>query len=173
MIIGLLISTFTMLHVIITLVAIVTGFIVMFGLLKSKTLAGWSAIFWLMTVLISVTGFMFPITGFTPAIGTGIVASIVFAIGLLARYAKHFAGSWCWIYAVTAVISLYLNVFVSIVQSFQKLTILNPLAPQVGPPFAGATNTQFAIAQGVTLLFFVVMGIGVAIRFRPGLTPSA
>ena len=167
MIIGLSISTFTMLHVIITLVAIVSGFIVMFGLLKSKTLAGWSAIFWLMTVLTSVTEFMFPITGFKPAIGTGIVASIVFAIGLLARYVKHFAGSWRWIYAVIAVISLYLNVFMLIVQSFQKLTILNPLAPQVGPHFAGATNTQFAIAQGVALVFFVVMGIASAIKFRP------
>jgi len=167
MIIGLSISTFTMLHVIITLIAIVSGFIVMFGMLGSKTLAGWSAIFWLTTLLTSVTGFMFPIHGFTPALGVGGFAIIVLAVGLLARYVKHFAGSWRWIYVVTAVVSLYLNVFVLITQSFQKLTFLNPLAPQVGPPFAGATNTQFAIAQGVALVFFVVMGIAAAIKFRP------
>jgi hypothetical protein len=167
MIIGLSISTFTTLHVIITLIAIVSGFIVMFGLLGSKTLAGWSAIFWLTTLLTSVTGFMFPIHGFTPALGVGGFAMVVLAIGLLARYVKGFAGSWRWVYVVTAVVSLYLNVFVLITQSFQKLTFLNPLAPQVGPPFAGATNTQFAIAQGVTLLFFVVMGIVTALKFRP------
>jgi hypothetical protein len=59
-------------------------------------------------------------------------------------------------------------VFVLIVQSFQKLSFLNPLAPQAGPPFAEPQNTQFAIAQGVALLFFVVMGIATAVKFRPG-----
>src|SRR5476649_2252820 len=171
MIIGLSIATFTILHVIITLIAIATGFIVMFGMVCSKKMSGWSAIFWLTTLLTSVTGFMFPIHGFTPALGVGGFAMVVPAIGLLARYVKRYAGSWRWIYVVTAVISLYLNVFVLITQSFQKLTFLNPLAPQVGPPFAGATNTQFAIAQGVTLLFFVVMGIAAAIKFRPGPAP--
>ena len=166
MIIGLSISTFTMLHVIITLIAIVSGFIVMFGLLSSKTLSGWSAIFWLMTVLTTVTGFMFPIQASRrhSAPGSSRPSS---SRSDCWRYVKRFAGSWRWIYVVTAVVSLYLNVFVLITQSFQKLTILNPLAPQVGPPFAGATNTQFAIAQGVTLLFFVVMGIAAAIKFRP------
>ena len=168
MIIGMSIATFTILHVIITLIAIATGFIVMFNMVSSKTLSGWSAIFWLTTLLTSVTGFMFPIHGFTPALGVGGFAMVVLAIGLLARYVKRFAGSWRWIYAVTAVVSLYLNFFVLIVQSFQKLSVINPLAPQVGPPFTGATNTQFAIAQAVALLSFIVMGIVTSIKFRPG-----
>jgi hypothetical protein len=178
MIIGLSIQMFTILHVIITLIAIATGFIVMFGMLGSKKLPGWTAIFWLTTVLTTVTGFMFLLApafrnGFTPALGTGVVATVFFAIGLLALYGKQLNGSWRWIYASTAVISLYLNVFVLIVQSFQKVTFLNPLAPQLGPPFAEPQNTQFVIAQGVALLFFVVMGIAAAIKFRPGLRLTA
>jgi hypothetical protein len=173
MIIGLSNSAFTNLHVIITLIAIASGFIVMFGMLGSKRLPGWTAIFWLTTLLTSVTGFMFPIHGFTPALGVGIVAMIVLAIGLFALYVKHLGGSWRWIYAVTAVISLYFNVFVLIVQTFQKISFINPLAPQVGPPFTGATNNQFAIAQGAALLFFIVVGIATAVKFRPSPTLSA
>ena len=166
MIIGLSIANFTILHVIITFIAIGTGFIVMFGMLGSHRRTGWTAIFLLTTLLTSVTGFMFPIHGFTPALGTGIVATIIVAIALLALYIKRLAGSWCWIYAATAVASLYLNVFVLIVQSFQKLPFLAWLAPtQTEPPFA--------IAQGVALVFFVVMGIVASIRFRPGLALSA
>jgi hypothetical protein len=167
MIIGMTIQTFTIAHVIITLIAIATGFVVMFGMLGSKRLPGWTAIFWVMTILTSVTGFMFPIHGFTPALGTGAVAMVVLAIALLGLYGKHLKGAWRWIYAVTAVVSLYLNVFVLIVQSFEKVSFLNPLAPQVGPPFAEPANTHFAIAQGAALLFFVVMGIAAAIKFRP------
>jgi hypothetical protein len=167
MIFGLSISTFTTVHVIITLIAIASGLIVMFGMLGSKRLAGLTAIFWLTTALTSITGFMFPIHGFTPALGVGAVAMVVLAIALVALYAKQLVGASRWIYAVTAVVSLYLNVFVLIVQSFQKIALINPLAPQVGPPFAGATNTQFAIAQGVALVFFFGMGIAVAIKFRP------
>ena len=172
MIIGLSISAFTILHVVITLIAIATGFVVLFGLLGSRRLPGWTAIFWLTTVLTSVTGFMFLLDagfrkGFTPALGTGIVATVFFAVGLLALYGKHLSGSWRRIYASTTVISLYLNVFVLIVQSFQKVTLLNPLAPQIGPPFAEPQNTQFVIAQGVALLFFVVIGIVASIKFRP------
>jgi hypothetical protein len=171
MIIGMSLYAFTIMHVIITLIAIATGFVVMFGMLCSKKLSGWTAIFWLTTLLTSVTGFMFPIRGFTPALGVGTVALIVLAIGLLALCVKRLAGAWRWIYAITAVISLYFNVFVLITQSFLKLTFLNPAAPQLAPPFAGATNTQFAIAQGVALLFFIAMGIATAIKFRPGVTP--
>jgi hypothetical protein len=167
MIIGLSVQNFTILHVVITLIAIVSGFIVMFGMFGSKRLSVWTAIFWLTTILTSVTGFMFPYHGFTPAIGTGIVAMIVLAIGLLAIYVKHFAGAWRWIYAVAAVISLYLNVFVLITQSFLKLTFLNPAAPQLAPNFAAPTSTYFAVAQGGTLLFFIAMGIAAAIKFRP------
>jgi hypothetical protein len=174
MIIGLSIAQFTILHVIITLIAIASGFIVLFGLLGSKRLPAWTAIFWIFTALTSVTGFMFflspgLIKGFTPATGTGIVAMIVFIIALFGLYVKHLMGAWRWLYALTTVVSLYLNVFVLIVQSFEKVKFLNPTAPMVGPPFAEPTMTHFAIAQGVTLLFFGIMGILAAIRFRPSL----
>jgi hypothetical protein len=172
MIIGMSLHAFTVVHVIITLIAIATGFVVMFGMLGSHRLGSWTAIFWLMTLLTSVTGFMFPINGFTPALGVGGIAMVVLAVGLWARYVKHLAGAWRWIYALAAVISLYFNVFVLIVQSFQKLSLLNLLAPQIGPPFPEPVNTHFAIAQGVALLFFIVMGLATAFKFRPALNPD-
>ncbi len=166
MIVGLSLHTFTIVHVIISLIAIAAGFVVMFGMLGSKPLPGWTAIFLLTTLLTSVTGFMFPIGGFTPALGTGIVAIVILAIALLALYGKHLAGAWRWIYAATAVASLYLNVFVLIVQSFQKMPFLAVLAPTQSEP-------PFLIAQVVALVFFVAFGIAAAIKFRPGLTLSA
>ena len=107
------------------------------------------------------------VKGLTPATATGIVATVVFLIALFALYAKHLYGKWRWIYAVTAVMSLYLNVFVLIVQSFQKLSILNPLAPSVGPPFAEPQNFQFLIAQVAALVISVALGIVAAFKFRP------
>lgn len=172
MIFGLSISAFTILHVVITLAAIAPGFVVMFGMLSSKRQPALTAIFWLFTVLTTVTGFMFlqnPTfrVGISPAIATGIIATVFFVVGLYALYVKGLVGAWRWLYVVAAVVSLYLNVFVLITQSFQKLQILNALAPQVGPPFAEPANTYFTIAQGLTLLFFVVMGFLAVRKFRP------
>jgi hypothetical protein len=167
MIAGLSIANFTTLHVVITLMAIVSGFVVMFALLSSQWPAGLTAIFWLFTVATTVTGFMFPLSGITPAVATGIVATVFFVAGLIAIYIKKFAGSWRWIYVVTMMVSLYLNVFVLITQSFQKLKFLNPAAPMVGPPFAEPTMTQFVIAQGVTIVFFVIFGFFAVRKFRP------
>ena len=79
---------------------------------------------------------------FTPAAGTGVVATVVFLIALFALYAKHLYGKWRWIYALGAVISLYLNVFVLIVQSFEKIKLINPAAPMVGPPFADRRSSS-------------------------------
>ena len=93
------------------------------------------------------------------------------AIALLALYGKHLAGNWRWIYVATAVAALWFNVFVLIVQSFEKISILNPHAPQVGPPFPEPQNMQFVIAQGAALVILVVLGVIAAIRFRPA--PSA
>jgi hypothetical protein len=161
------IQTFTTVHVVISLIAIAAGVVVMFGMLGSHRMPGWTAIFLLMTILTSVTGFMFPISGFTPALAVGVISIILLAVALLALYVKRLAGAWRWIYVVTAITSLWFNVFVLIVQSFQKVSLLNPLAPQVGPPFSEPTNTHFVIAQSVALLLFVVLGIVAAIRFRP------
>lgn len=171
MIFGLSTSAFTTLHVVITLIAIATSFVVMFALVTSKAMPGWTAICLLFTVLTSVTGFMFPISGFTAALGTGIISSALLIAALIALYAKHLTGSWRWIYVVTAVAAFWFNVFVLIVQSFEKLTFLNAAAPMVGPPFAEPVNTRFIVAQSVVLLVFVAVGVVAARKFRPGAPP--
>ena len=171
MIFGLSTSAFTTPHVVITLIAIATSFIVMFGMVSSKAMPGWTAICLLFTVLTSVTGFMFPINGFTAALGTGVISSLLLIVALVALYAKHLTGSWRWIYVVTAVAAFWFNVFVLIVQSFEKLSVLNPAAPIVGPPFAGSVNTAFIIAQSVALVIFVVVGFVAAKKFRPSASP--
>jgi hypothetical protein len=112
-----------------------------------------------------VTGFMFPISGFTPAVGTGIISSVLLLVALIALYAKHLTASWRWIYVVTAVAAFWFNVFVLIVQSFEKLSILNAAAPMIGPPFAEPANTRFIIAQSVALLIFVAIGVIAARKF--------
>jgi hypothetical protein len=160
MIIGLSIDNFTLLHVAITLIAIASGLIVLFGMLGARRLPAWTALFLVTTILTSVTGFMFPIHGFTPALGVGIISMVILAIALLALYSKHLAGPWRWIYVATAVTALWFNVFVLIVQSFQKLSALHALAPTQSEP-------PFLIAQGVALAAFLVLGILAALKFRP------
>jgi len=160
MIIGLSIQNFTLLHVAITLIAIASGLIVLFGMLGAHRLPGWTALFLVTTILTSVTGFMFPIHGFTPALGVGVISMVILAIALLALYSKHLAGPWRWIYVATAVTALWFNVFVLIVQSFQKLSALQALAPTQSEP-------PFLVAQGVALAIFLVLGPLAAARFRP------
>ena len=92
----------------------------------------------------------------------------MFVFGLVALYAKHLYGAWRWIYVVSAVVSLYLNVFVLITQTFQKIQLINPTAPMAGPPFAPPTDFQFAVAQGVALVIFVMLGLIGVIKFRRG-----
>ena len=162
MMLGLSLSAFTILHVIISLIAIVAGLIVMFGMVgvyKSGTLTG---IFLLFTILTSVTGFMFPFNGMTPGILIVILSCILLAIACIALYSMHLAGIWRPIYVVTALISLYLNVFVLVIQSFLKIPPLHELAP--GNPPAGPA---FAVVQGIVLVFFVVMIFRVWRRFKP------
>jgi hypothetical protein len=166
MILGLSIPAFTLLHVTISLIAIATGLIVLFGMLGSHRLAGWTAMFLLTTILTSLSGFLFPIHGFTPALGVGGVSIVVLAIALFAIYGKRLDGAWRWIYVVAAVAALYFNVLVLIVQAFQKVAWLKPLAPTQSEP-------PFVIAQAVAMLFFIVIGAVAAFRFRPGLSVSA
>ncbi len=160
-------QAFTMLHVIISLIAIVAGLVVLAGMLGSQRMPGVTALFLVTTILTSVTGFLFPINGFTPALGVGIVSLVILAIALLALYGRHLAGAWRWIYVVSAVAALWFNAFVLIVQAFEKVSVLNPHAPQVGPPFPEPQNTQFAIAQGVVLVLLLVLGAIAAFKFRP------
>jgi hypothetical protein len=160
MILGMSIPAFTLLHVVFTLIAIGSGLIAVGGMFASHRLPGTSALFLFTTILTSVTGFLFPIHGFTPALGVGIVSCIILAVALFAYYGKHLTGAWRWIYVVTAVASLYLNVFVLVVQSFIKVAALNALAPTQSEP-------PFVIAQIAVLLIFILIGIAAAIKFRP------
>jgi hypothetical protein len=129
-------TTFTKVHVLISLIAIFAGFVVALGLLTAERLNGWTAIFVVMTLLTSVTGFFFPFHGFTPAIAVGIFSLVVLAIAIFARYGRTLTGAWRWSYVVTAMVALYLNCFVLIVQLFQKVPALKALAPtQSEPPF--------------------------------------
>ena len=164
MILGMPLQAFTILHVIISLIAIVSGLIVLFGMIGAKRRTGWTALFLLATLLTSVTGFMFPVAGFTPALGIGIASLVVLAIALLARYGKRLAGNWRWIYVATAVAALWFNVVALIAQAFLKVPFLHPLAPNGNEP-------PFLIAQGSALLLFVVLGAIAAVRFRPAPPP--
>src|ERR1700758_1949392 len=160
MIIGMSIGAFTILHVIITIVAIGSGLIVVGGMFASHRLPVTTALFLFTTALTSVSGFLFPIHGLTPALRVGILACVILAVALFALYKEHLVGAWRWIFVVTAVASLYLNVFVLVVQSFVKVSALNALAPtQTEPPFA--------LTQAVVLAIFILIAIIAAVRFRP------
>lgn len=157
---GMSLATFTLVHVIISLVGIVSGLIVLFGMLSAKRLDAWTALFLLTTVLTSVTGFGFPFTHLLPSHKVGIISLVVLAIAILARYSFHMVGKWRWIYVVTAMIALYLNVFVLVVQSFEKVPALRAMAPtQSEPPFLAA--------QLVVLAIFVVLTIFTVKKFHP------
>jgi hypothetical protein len=162
MVLGMSLSAFTTLHVIISLIGIVAGIIVMFGMLGSNPMPGLTAIFLLFTILTSVTGFLFPINGVTPGLAIGALSLVLLAIACIALYGMKLSGAWRWIYVVTALISLYFNVFVLVIQSFLKIGPLHELAP--GNPPSGLV---FAIVQGVVLVFFVITTIGAVKRFRP------
>jgi hypothetical protein len=166
MIIGLSLENFTLLHVIISLVAIASGIVVLIGMLRSQKMPGLTALFLLTTILTSATGFLFPIHGFTPALGVGAISLAILAVAMLAAYVKRYVGAWRWIYVAAALTALWFNVFVLIAQAFLKVPSLHVLAPNGNEP-------PFLIAQGVTLVVFVALGVIAAIRFRPASLASA
>ena len=151
---------YTIIHVLISLVGIFTGLIVLFGMLAGNRLDGWTKWFLITTVATSVTGFFFPFHGFTPAIALGIMSLILLAVAIFARYSRQLAGHWRWIYVVGAVIALYFNIFVGVVQAFEKVPALKVLAPT-------QTEQPFKLTQLVVLLLFALLAIIAAIRFRP------
>ena len=165
MILGMSLSTFVTVHVIISLIAIVSGIIVMFGLLTSKSMPGLTAIFLLFTILTSATGFLIPpllSEKLLPSHMVGALSLVLLAIACIALYGMKLSGAWRWIYAVTALLSLYLNVFVLVIQGFLKVPALHALAP--GEPPGGPV---FAVVQLIVLVFFVIVIIGAVRRFRP------
>lgn len=160
MMLGLSLSAFTTLHVVISLIGIVTGFIVLAGMLSGGRPGLLTDIFLGSTVLTSVTGFMFPFHQLLPSHIFGFLSFAVLAPGIVALYVKKLAGSWRWIYIVTALIALYLNAFVGVVQAFQKIAFLQPLAPT-------QSEAPFLIAQTVLLVGFLVLGYLAVKRFHP------
>jgi hypothetical protein len=159
MILGMTTATYTLMHVLISLIGIVSGFVVMYGLLAGKRLDRWTALFLTSTVATSVTGFGFPFTHLSPGHKVGIISLVVLTIAIVARHAYHLAGGWRRTYVVCAAMALYLNVFVLVVQSFEKAPPLRALAPtQKEPPFL--------VAQLVVLALFIVLTIVAVKRFR-------
>jgi hypothetical protein len=154
-----ILRVYTIVHTLISLAGIFSGFVVLFGLLAGKRLDGWTKFFLITTVATSVTGFGFPIHHFGAPHVVGIISLLVLAVTIYARYSRHLVGAWRWIYVIGALIALYLNVFVGVVQAFQKVPALKAIAPtQTEPPFA--------ITQLVVLALFIALAIVAAIRFR-------
>ena len=160
MILGLSTAAFTQLHVLISLVGIVAGVIVAFAMVQGKAVPGWTALALLALILTSVTGFFFHNTTFTPAQGVGIISLVVLAVAVIAFYFLHLTGIWRWIYVIAAMVAIYLNVFVGVIQAFEKIGFLEELAPhQTEPPFV--------VAQVIVLAIFVVLGFGALRKFHP------
>jgi hypothetical protein len=166
MILGMSTSAFTLFHVVISLIAIVTGIIVAVTMLGSRSTSGWTAVFLATTALTSITGFLFPRDHVLPAHIVGAVSLLILMIATAALYGYRLAGSWRWIYVVSALVSLYLNVFVLVIQAFLKVAILNALAPTQSDPV-------FIVAQLIVLALFVVLGLMALRRFHPEANASA
>jgi hypothetical protein len=158
MVFGMSLATYTYLHVLISLVGIGSGFVVLFGLLGGKRLDGWTALFLVTTVATSVTGYGFPFEKLLPSHIVGGVSLVVLALAIVARYPMRMAGAWRRVYVISAAISQYLNVFVLVAQGFLKVPALKALAPTQSEP-------PFAVAQGLVLVLFVVLGTLAARRF--------
>jgi hypothetical protein len=159
MILGMSVSTFTLVHVLLSLIGIFAGFVVVYGFLEGRLLNGWNGLFLVTTVLTSVTGFLFHSAQFGPPHFVGIISLVLLGFSVAALYAFDLAGPWRWIYAATATLALYLNVFVGVVQAFQKVSVLQALAPTQSEP-------PFAIAQGIVLVIFLVLTVLSSKRLR-------
>ena len=168
MILGMSVAAFTQLHVIISVIAIVSGILAALGMLSARLMPGMTTLFLILTVATSVTGFMFPtpvdaphvIGSLDPPKVIGVISLIFLALAILALYSYKLAGSWRGIYVISAIIALYFNCFVLVVQSFQKIAFFHALAPtQKEPPFA--------VAQAILLVLFVGLGIAAFRKFRP------
>ena len=150
----------TFLHVLLSLIGIFSGFIAVFGMIAGKRLDGWTALFLATTALTSITGFFFPFHKLLPSHILGIVSLAVLAFAIPARYLLYLAGAWRKVYAVTASIALYLNVFVLVAQLFMKVPSLHALAPTGSEP-------PFVISEVVVMALFIALTIAAAIEFRP------
>jgi hypothetical protein len=151
---------FLQIHVALSLIGLVAGLIVLYGLLKGRAYGGWTALFLVTTILTSVTGFPLPPFGFDPPRMVGILSLVLLVVAVAGYYLFHLAGAWRWIYVVTAMAALYLDAFVGVVQAFAKIPSLHELAPTQSEP-------PFVVAQVAVLAFFVVLGFVAARKFHP------
>ena len=156
-----ILTTFTLVHVLVSLVGIASGCVAALGLLAGKRLDGWTKLFLATTVATSVTGFMFPFHRFLPSHGVGVVSLLVLPVAVYARYGRRLAGHWRAAYVVTAMFALYLNVFVLVAQAFLKVPPLKALAPTGSEP-------PFVVAQSAVLALFATLTVVALCRFRTG-----
>jgi hypothetical protein len=152
-------STLTLVHVVLSLIGILAGFVVVYGLFKGNRMDGWTAVFLAITALTSLTGFFFPFHKLLPSHILGVLSLIVLAIAVPARYVYRLAGGWRRIYVITAVLALYFNFFVLIAQLFQKVPPLKALAPTQSEP-------PFLVAETCALVLFIILGIYSVKGFR-------
>jgi hypothetical protein len=152
--------TLLTIHVALSLIGIVSGLVVFYEMLVGKQSGGWTALFLITTILTSVTGFPLPPFGFDPPRAVGVLSLVLLAVAVVALYVFKLAGAWRWLYVITALAALWLNVFVGIIQAFAKLPALRALAPTQSEP-------PFLITQLVVLVIFVVLGIVALRRFHP------
>lgn len=160
MILGLSLAGFTVLHLVISMIAIALGFVVAGGLLSSNKLPIWTALFLITTILTNVTGFLFPLTKLLPSHIVAIISLVLLAVAVYALYGQGLVGKWRPVYVVTSMLALWFNVFVLIAQSFQKVALLNVYAPT-------GTEPPFAIAQAIMLAFFIIVIVAAIRKFRP------
>jgi hypothetical protein len=157
-------TTFTAIHVLLSLIGIVSGLVVLFGLIVVNTMSNWTLVFLVTTLATSVTGFFFPFHGFTPALGVGILSVFILIAAIAARYRFHLTNTWRWVYVIGAVTALYFNSFVLVVQAFLKIPTLHVLAPT-------GSERPFALAQAFVLVFYLVTG-ALAVRGCHQATPK-
>ena len=160
MILGMSTSTFTVVHVVLSLIGIFAGLVVLLGILRSRQLDAWTPLFLATTVLTSLTGFAFPRDHILPSHIIGAISLVILAIAIFALYSRQLARRWRWIYVIGALVALYLNVFVGVFQAFLKVPTLNALAPTQSEP-------PFIITQVVVMGIFVVLGIMAVRSFHP------
>jgi hypothetical protein len=147
-------------HVILSLVGILSGLVVLYRLLFGGDSGAWTALFLITTILTSLSGFPLPPFGFDPPRAVGVLSLVLLLGAVVAYYAFHLEGVWRLIYVGCAVAALYLNVFVLVAQGFLKVPFLHDLAPTGSEP-------PFAVTQAIVLLIFIALGVLAAMRFRP------
>ena len=156
---GMSLQTFTFVHVAISLIGIASGIVAIYGLFSGRVLHGWTGTFLTTTVLTDITGYGFPTDHLMPSQILGAISLVILAVTLVALYSRHLTGAWSRIYAVGATLGLYLNCFVLVVQSFQKVPALKGLAPTQSEP-------PFAVAQLIVLAIFLTVAVRLGIRFH-------